>query len=246
MKIKLMALVAWLAMGCALNTNGLSTDDEDRVLPDIMSDETEPDVFDATDENVTREDVAADETTDEAREPDETTAEDVTDVPEDAEPEDAAEDEAADEGGEEDGEADDGGTVDPCTPPEIPADGLYLFFCFSEDITSEMVMWRWVERDWAPNVLWETEPGCRIASSRTLFCRVEIYRDAIYDFNIEMPGLVIPAFCGGALDPCWSCGPGLSSPLGTPRVWLYGVPVEVTFDSNGGTGCNHTFTVPEL
>lgn len=235
MKVKLAVSATFLFLfGCGLNTAGQGPGDDDSPY-DIQAEEVEPDITetdepetDAADDHfeLTEEDVSP-ETPDEASEvdDDETTDE--------ADSEDAEDGEA----GEEDGETDDGGTVDPCTPPEIPTDGLYLFFCFTEDITSEMVMWRWVRRDWGPSVIWEPEPGCHIASSRVLACPVEIYHDATYYFNIEMPGT-------GPIG--WSCGPGLAAPMGTPRVWLYGIPLAVTFADNGAGGCNHTFTTPAL
>jgi hypothetical protein len=225
--------------GCGLNTAGQGPDDDDQGPSDVPEQEAGPDI--ARDE-VPEEDAAEDEdhfdqdgedvpseTADEAS-PDEMSDET-------ADSSETEDDGAEDETSAEDGETEDGEVTDPCAPPEIPTDGLYLFFCLEEGVASELVMWRWIYRDWGPAVIWETEPGCRIASSRTLFCPVEIYRDATYYFNIEMPGT-------GPVG--WSCGPGLAAPMGTPRVWLYGIPVAITFADNGAGGCNHIFTVPEL
>lgn len=229
-------------VGCGLNTDGLwqgdGTDASEDIEPEeIEFDDSGEEFLDAEIEDVSppdTEDRFEVDTPETDGEIDYVTDEIGPEIDaEDAEPEDVVEDESS----EEDGEAEDGGTVDPCAPPTIPTDGLYLFFCFEDDIVSELIMWRWVYRDWGPAVIWETEPGCRIASSRTLFCPVEIYLDATYYFNVEMPGT-------GPIG--WSCGPGLTAPMGMPRVWLYGIPLAVTFVDNGAGGCNHTFTVPEL
>jgi hypothetical protein len=233
-RVALFMLSLAVGASCALDTEGQGNDEEDQV-PDIVPDEATPDVSEVDTTEVVEEDAgeeSRDETDDES-EPDEVEPDETTDAPDAEAAEDVAE--AEDESGEEDGDAIDGEAIDPCTPPEIPTTGrIWLFYCLAEEGPTEMVMWRWIRREWAPYVLWEREPGCSRASTTSLWCEVEYYHTAIFYFNIEMPGLGIG----------WSCGPALSAPYGTPRVWLDGLEIPVSAESNGMGGCNHVFSTP--
>jgi hypothetical protein len=245
---KLLALVLVSFVGCGLDTAGTGelTDesqmDADAVEPDA---DVSEDVFeDGSAEDAEPEDFGEDETAEDVVDVEADVSEDIpdADTAEDAEPEDFVEDEAGDEAGDEaDGEeTDDGGIVDPCAPPEIPPTGLYVFFCFDDDITSNIVMWRWVDRTFGPDISWEIEPRCWVGTSRSLFCSVEIYGGATYYCNFK----VDPGINPDSGD--WTCGPGLSTPVGAPLAWYNGDPLTVTSVANGSGGCNHAFVVPPI
>lgn len=232
MKTKLVAMVALFLTGCGLDTMGQGSGSDDFAEPDIGPDEVEPDVPEADQEDAT-EDETADEVEPDEATPDETD-EDIMDIVEDVEPEDAAEAEAEaeaeDEGGEEDGEV-----VDPCARPDIPATGLYVFYCFVDDLRSDMTLWLQIERSGVPIVAWRAEPGCTATSARSLFCELDLRYNAVYLVNITLD----PSIGIG-----WSCGPGLAETWGTPRVWLDRREQIVTPRANMDGGCNHLFTTP--
>ena len=229
MKGKLAALTcSWLLFGCGLNTAGQGPDDDDQSPSDILAEEVEPDITEAdvpeTDTADDRFELAGEDASPEA--PDEVSEVDVEET-EDAGPEDEA--------SEEDGETEDGETADPCTPPEIPSVGLYLWYCAPTAI--DMTVMRWVDRPSGTDVVWSSAPGCNRSSTRVLFCSLTDYGAAsVYYFNITTPGF----------DPGWSCGPGFEVTHGIPRVFWNGIELEVGVIDNGYGGCNHTFAIPIL
>ncbi len=250
MKTKLVVLITCFAFGCGLDTVGMGGSDEG-AQPDV-SDNTEPDtteevdagpdvdapdVFetaeDQTGEDGSDENEASDDDSDETTS--EETSEDVADTAEDGEPEDAAgEDGETEDGVAEDGDVLSDGGGDPCTPPEIPPSGLHVFYCFTEDIRSFMSLWMQAERGGVPVFSWDQVPGCLAADARSLFCELPLRYNAVHQFKVEIPGTGIG----------WSCGPGLTAPLGTPRVWLDGTELAVSFADDGAGGCYHQFTTP--
>ncbi|MBI5072046.1 hypothetical protein HZB93_04145 [Candidatus Falkowbacteria bacterium] len=249
METKLVALtICFVIGGCGLDTGGMGEPD-DGALPDIVEegepdigpDEAATDVSEADQEDVA-EDAGEDETADET-EPDEASpdeaAEDVTDVPDETEPEDAddAADEAGDEASDEGGETEDG-EPDPCALPEIPATGIFVWYCFDYDLSSPMSLEFQAERAGIPVVSWRAAPGCSTTRGRRLECTLTpTVWDATYIFNIRLdPGVGIG----------WSCGPELLAIWGTPHVWLDGVELTVTSVTNGDGGCNHSFLTPSL
>lgn len=249
MKTKLVAIMIalFVVTSCGLDTEGLGAPDEG-TLPDV-SDDAEPDIGpDETEGEDTGEDERTDETEPDETSPDEA-AEDVMDIPEDAEPEDAIGDEAADEAGDEGGEAEteDGSTedgdaedgeTDPCALPEIPATGIFIFYCFFDypELMSPMHLWLEIERGGTPVIPWGGVPGCSVTTrSHRLECALPVVWSALYKFNIELdPGVGVG----------WSCGPFPNSNWGTPRVWLYGVEITVTPLPFDVERCYHSFETP--
>ncbi|MFA5129187.1 MAG: hypothetical protein WC445_04535 [Patescibacteria group bacterium] len=219
------ALVTFVAMGCGLSTEGMGMDDGS--APDVEPDEIEPDISEA---DAAEDDAEPDETTpDETAEDAEEDLPEVTDdVAEDGEPEDVGGDEADGD------EAEDGGVVDPCERPDIPALGIYLFYCFTDDLHSDMTLWLQIERGGLPIVGWSEVTGCTATGVRSMFCELPLYYNAVYFFNIETPGVGIG----------WSCGPGTDVLWGTPRIWVNHAEQTVRVVPNMDGGCNHQFTTP--
>ncbi|MFA5413695.1 MAG: hypothetical protein WC348_04130 [Patescibacteria group bacterium] len=215
--------VALFVASCGLNTDGMG--DDDGALPDISPDETEPDLPEVAED--ADEDTGPDEAT-----PDET-VEDVTEVAEDDADEDG---ESEDVGGDEaDGdETDDGGIVDPCERPDIPALGVYVFFCFVDDITADMSLSLQIERGGLPIFPWAEILDCTATGTRSMFCELPLYYNGVYIFNVEIPGVGIG----------WSCGPGTDVLWGMPRVWVNHAEQTVRTIPNVDDGCNHQFTTP--
>ncbi len=215
------SLMTWAA-GCSLNTAGQGDDEEDH-LPDIVPDETSPDVFEA-DTAETPEEDAAEETRDEAG--NESELEGTADTPDTEETEDAAG--AGDEGGE---------TVDPCPLPEIPTTGIYLFYCPVEIGPIDMALGRYVEREGAPNIEWSYDTSCRTSGAYFLWCNLTSYNSwspATVYFNVAMDS--------GTLWACIGDPPGTpSSPYGLPRLWQNGVELTVETAPNPVGGFNYVF-----
>jgi hypothetical protein len=211
---KLALVLAFLFVGCGLDTNGQSLDGDD-FGSDIELDEVEPAVPEA--------DAAEDSELEDAT-PDET----VEDVPEaDAAEDSELEDEATDE-------ADDGGVVDPCERPDIPETGIYAFFCFADDIRADMILSLQIERGGLPIFPWAEILDCTATGARSMFCELPLYYNAVYFFNIEIPGVGIG----------WSCGPGTDVLWGAPRIWVNHAEQTVRVVPNIDGGCNHQFTTP--
>jgi len=190
--------------------------DETDALPDLAEDEageTPEETGDAEEAEDSSPDEAAFET-------------------EDSVPEDGGSEESID--GEDGDAGEDGETVDFCIPPEIPPTGLYLFFCFPEDIPVDITLWRWISLEWYPTVLWSEESGCSTTDKPVLFCEVEHHRAATYYMNIEI----------SFLDTAWACGPGLTTPYGRPRVWLAGEEQTLILSGDGAGGCYFEFSTP--
>jgi hypothetical protein len=222
------AVALFVAMGCGLNTDGVGDDAQS----DLSSDEVEPDLSEVAD------DVDADSEPDETT-PDET-VEDITEVEpdlsedveddsaEDGEPEDVGEDEADGD------ETDDGGIVDPCERPDIPALGVYAFYCFVDDITADMSLSLQIERGGLPIFPWAEILDCTATGTRSMFCELPLYYNGVYIFNIEILDVGIG----------WSCGPDTDVLWGLPRIWVNRAEQTVRTIPNEDGGCNHQFTTP--
>lgn len=211
-----------LVVGCGLSTEGMGMDDGSN--PDVGPDEIEPDVPEA--------DTAEDGELDEGVLPDETAedvAEDIPETAEDSGPEDADEEDEAD--GE---EADDGEIVNPCERPDIPEAGIQMFFCFADDIAADMTLYLQIERGGLPVFPWAEILDCTATGARSMFCELPVYYNAVYIFNVLIPGIGVG----------WSCGPETDVLWGVPRVWVNHVEQTVSTRANTEGGCNHLFTTP--
>lgn len=218
--------------GCGLDTAGTGEfTDESQMDADTVEPEDVPDADTA--EDAEPDDAGEDEAAEDVVDGEIDVPEDAPDA-EDTEPEDFVEDEAGDETDADGEETDDGGIVDPCERPDIPATGIQMFFCFADDITSDMTLYLQVESRGTPVFPWAPIPGCMATDARSAFCELPLYYNAVYIFNIEIPGIGIG----------WSCGPATDVLWGTPRVWVNHAEQTVSAQPNVEGGCNHLFTTP--
>lgn len=229
MKVKLVISATFLFLfGCGLNTAGQGPDDDDSPY-DIQAEEVEPDITDTADDRfeLTEEDVSPE------------TPDEVSEVDADETADEADSEEAEDAGFEDEASEEDGGTADPCERPDVPTTGVYVFFCFADDLRANMTLSLQIERGGLPVFPWAEILGCTVADSRSTFCGLPLYYNAIYVFNTEFE-LTYPG-----TGTSWTCGPGTDDVLwGVPRVWVNHVEQAVTTRANMDGGCNHLFTTP--
>jgi len=242
METKLAIVLACLFVGCGLETAGQGQADDGQA--DIVPDGIEPDVAETDVEEPDILELAEveppPEAADEAGE-DETdgTADEASPEAEDASEEDGGEEaedvrDVTDESGEEDGEV-----ADPCTPPEIPTTGLFLFFCIATDRwPTNLHLERRVDRSGTglPDDPWGVEPGCAATDARSLPCEVDL----------TGPGTMI---FGVHLTYAWACE-HLATPYahGVPRLWWNGTELvlgdPVWNGVDGSDGCQYTLSLP--
>ena len=224
-----LVFLSTLFASCGLDTDGVGDDQGNDFVADSGPDDFEPDVPGT--EDAGPDEAELDETT-----PDETVG-DVAEIEPDVPgTEDAEDSESEDISGDEvDGDvADDGETTEPCTRPDIPATGVHVFFCFVDDITADMSLSLQIERGGLPIFPWAEILDCTATGARSMFCELPLHYNAVYFFNIEIPGIGIG----------WSCGPGTDVLWGTPRGWVNHAEQTVRVVPNIDGGCNHQFTTP--